>query len=68
MSDNKKFNQNKYVQQYIKDHYIECKVRLKADNSDKISAFCAARGISKNTLFTDSALYVIENNIDLWRR
>ncbi len=61
-------NDKKYIQKYIKDHYIECKVRLKPDISDKINAFCTARGVSKNKLFVDAALYIIENNIDIWRR
>lgn len=65
MSKEKKFNKKEYDTNYNKQHYTECKLRLKSEESDKINAFLESCNISKNRLFIDSVLYIIENNIDL---
>ena len=65
MSNEKKFNQSKYIQAYIKEKYTECKLRLKPVESEKIDSFCKSQGIAKSRFFINAALYIIDNNIDI---
>lgn len=65
MSKENKFNQSKYIQQYIKDKYTECKLRLKPIESEKIEAYCKSNNLAKSRFFINAALYIIDNNIDI---
>ena len=65
MAKDNKFNQVVYNNAYNKSHYTNCSLRLKPDIMQKIEYFCDSKGISKNSFFIQSALYIIENNIDL---
>ena len=65
MSKENKFNQKEYINTYDKQNYTKCIVRLKPEESDKINAFLAENSISKNRLFIDAVLYIIDNNIEL---
>ena len=65
MPKDNKFNQSKYIQQYIKDNYTECKLRLKPDESAKVDSFIASKGYKKSRFFIQAAMYIIDNNIEL---
>lgn len=42
-----KFNQQKYIQEYNKEHYKTFKVDLKKDEYDKLDSYLKSKGISK---------------------
>ena len=65
MNKDNKFNETVYKNAYNKKHYTECKLHLKPVESEKISTYLASHKISKNQLFIQSALYIIDNNIDI---
>ena len=65
MADNKSFDKKVYDAHYIKSHYTDCKVRLKPEESAKIEAYLASHQGSKNRLFIDSVMYVIDNDVQL---
>ena len=43
----KQFNQQKYIQEYNKEHYKTFKVDLKKDEYDKLDSYLKSKGISK---------------------
>ena len=61
------FNQNKYVQSYIKDNYTECKLRLRDPESRILSEYSQNLGISKNALLQKCLVYCYENYMDVSR-
>lgn len=65
MKKDDKFNQTVYKNAYNKKNYANCGLRIKPDIMAKIETFCAENGISKNSFFINSALYIIDNNISI---
>ena len=65
MADNKSFDKKTYDKAYNKSHYTQSKLWIKNDISAQITDYCKEKGISKNQLFIQSALYIIDNNIDI---
>ena len=65
MSNNKTFDKTTYNNAYNKKNYTNCSLRLKPDIMEKINSFCTLKGYSKNDFFAKSALYIIENGIEL---
>lgn len=65
MADNKSFDKKTYDKAYNKAHYTQCKLWVKNDISEQITAFCKSQGISKNQFFIRAALYIIDNNVDI---
>lgn len=65
MDKDNKFNKKVYDEQYRKNHYKQCKLWLKHEESEKIADYCKSIGISKNKLFVNAVMYIIDNNIQL---
>ena len=65
MAKSKGFNETVYKQAYNKSHYTNCSLRLKPDIMQKIEYYIDSKGYSKNSFFIKSALYIMENDIDL---
>lgn len=56
-----KFNQQKYIQEYNKEHYKTFKVDLKKNEYDKLDSYLKSKGISKaqylrNTMIKDKII------------
>lgn len=60
MSENQKFNQTKYVNQYKKEHYKKFQTNIKPDISEKIEKYCTDMEISKSE-FLQRAIDALEN-------
>lgn len=62
MSDtnNQKFNQTKYVNQYHKEHYKKMQANVKPELAERINNYCKDMGISK-TEFLQRAIDVLDN-------
>ena len=59
------FNQNKYVQSYIKENYTECKLRLREHESHILTEYRKNLGISKNALLQKCLVYCYNDMIDV---
>ena len=60
-----KFNQSKYANQYNKDNYVSCSIKIKPESMDIITKFSQDLGISKTALIQKCVLYCYENMIDV---
>lgn len=60
-----KFNQSKYVNQYNKDNYTSCSIKIKPKNMQIITEYSQNLGISKTALIQKCVLYCYENMIDI---
>lgn len=58
-----KFNQSEYIQNYVKENYTNCNVRIKAAEAEKIEEYRQILGLSKNAFFIRCALYCAENDV-----
>lgn len=59
------FNQNEYIKQYEKEHYNKCLLRMKPNENEIITNYCADMTISKNKFAVSAMMYIINNNIPL---
>ena len=58
-----RFNQIDYNKQYNKEHYTQCKLSLKPEESAQIEEYRQILGLSKNAFFIRCALYCADNDI-----
>jgi hypothetical protein len=65
MDKDVKFNQTKYVNEYVKKHYKPVSLRLKPDAAKIIDTFCKDMGYSKNEYIGSCVLYCIRHSIPL---
>lgn len=60
-----KFNPTKYKNDYNKEKYTCCNIRIKQEISDIIAEYCNNMGISKAALIQKCVIYCYENYIDV---
>ena len=65
MDNKKKFNSNDYKNQYSKENYTNCQVKLRDRESRILSEYSQNLGISKNALLQKCLVYCYENYIDV---
>lgn len=59
------FNQNKYIQQYDKENYTRCNLKMRAPEAAILSKYSENLGISKNALLQKCLVYCYKNYIDV---
>ena len=62
-NETKKFDQNAYIQAYMKEKYKNMQLRCKPEIFDKITTYCKEMDISRTEFLVKSALYIINNNL-----
>ena len=62
-NETKKFDQNKYIQAYMKEKYKNMQLRCKPEIFDKITDYCKNMDISRADFLIKSALYIIDNDL-----
>lgn len=67
MDNKKKFNSNDYKNQYSKENYTNCQVKLRDREARILSEYSQNLGISKNALLQKCLVYCYENYIDVSR-
>lgn len=60
-----KFNQSKYANEYNKEHYVSCTLRVKPDMNKILTEFSKNLGLSKAALLQKCMVYCYENMIDV---
>lgn len=60
-----KFDQFKYIQQYDKENYTRCNVKMRSPEAAILSEYSQNLGISKNALLQKCLVYCYENYIDV---
>ena len=61
----KQFNQIKYIQQYNRENYTTCQLRLKPKEAAILTEYSQNLNISKNALLQKCLIYCYENYIDV---
>lgn len=59
------FNQNKYIQEYMKERYKNCKILLKPEDNRILTEYCEITGENKATLFKLCLKYCYDNMISI---
>lgn len=62
-NETKKFDQNAYIQAYMKEKYKNMQLRCRPEIFDKITTYCKDMDISRTEFLVKSALYIINNNL-----
>lgn len=65
MDKDNSFNQVKYATAYNKEHYTECRIRLKPAEAAILAEYSANLGISKNALLQKCLVYCYNEMIDV---
>lgn len=65
MDNKKKFNSNDYKNQYSKENYTNCQVKLRDREARILSEYSQNLGISKNALLQKCLVYCYDNYIDV---
>lgn len=65
MDNKKKFNSNDYKNQYSKENYTNCQVKLRDREARILSEYSQNLGISKNALLQKCLVYCYNNYIDV---
>lgn len=60
-----KFDSKKYKNEYNKENYTRCDIRIKKEISDIIAEYSENMGISKAALIQKCVIYCYENYIDV---
>lgn len=60
-----KFDSNKYIAEYNKNNYTECKLRLRNKESEILAEYSQDLGISKNALLQKCLVYCYNEMIDV---
>lgn len=63
--NSQKFNATDYKNQYNKDNYTQCIVRLKSAESEILAKYSQNLGLSKNALLLKCLVYCYNNMIDV---
>ena len=59
------FNQSKYIQEYMKQHYKEIKIRVRPEIAADFDRLAAASGLSRSAAIVAAVRYCLNNNIDI---
>ena len=59
------FDSNKYISEYIKNNYTECKLRLRGKEAEILAEYSQNLGISKNALLQKCLVYCYNEMIDV---
>ena len=59
------FNQNKYIQNYDKENYTRCNLKLRDREARILTEYSQNLGISKNALLQKCLVYCYNNYIDV---
>lgn len=59
------FNQSKYIQEYMKQHYKEIKIRVRPEIAADFDRLAAASGLSRSAAIVAAVRYCLDNNIDI---
>ena len=59
----KKFDQNAYIQAYMKEKYKDIKIHCKLSEYDIIDNFCKDLQISRQKFMINCALYIINHDM-----
>lgn len=65
MPKNSGFDSNSYKNQYNKDNYTSCIVRLKSAEAALLTEYSQNLGLSKNSLLLKCLVYCYDNMIDV---
>ena len=65
MSEEKKFNQSKYIQQYTSKNYKRIQLLLKPNHEQNLAEYSQKSGLSANQIFIRAMLYCKMYDIDL---
>lgn len=65
MNKKEKFDSNKYISNYMKENYTECKVRFRSKEAAILSKYSQNLGISKNALLQKCLVYCYNEMIDV---
>lgn len=60
-----KFNQNKYIQEYTKENYTRCTLKLRNKEAEILAEYSQNLGISKNALLQKCLVYCYNEMIDV---
>ena len=63
--NSEKFNQNKYIQEYDKQNYTRCNVKMRSAEAAILSEYSQNLNISKNALLLKCLKYCYDNMIDV---
>ena len=62
-NESKKFDQNAYIQAYMKEKYKDIKIHCKLSEYDIIDNFCKDLQISRQKFLINCALYIINHDM-----
>ena len=62
-NESKKFDQNAYIQAYMKEKYKDIKIHCKLSEYDIIDNFCKDLQISRQKFMINCALYIIKHDM-----
>lgn len=65
MKKEKEFNQNKYIQQYDKENYTRCNIKMRDKEAQILAEYSQNLNLSKNALIQKCLVYCYENMIDV---
>lgn len=65
MKKEKEFNQNKYIQQYDKENYTRCNIKMRDKEAQILAEYSQNLNLSKNALMQKCLVYCYENMIDV---
>lgn len=65
MKKEKEFNQNKYIQQYDKENYTRCNIKMRDKEAQILAEYSQNLNLSKNALLQKCLVYCYENMIDV---
>lgn len=62
---NEKFNQNKYINEYDKQNYTRCNLKMRNEEAEILAKYSQNLGLSKNALLLKCLKYCYDNMIDV---
>lgn len=65
MDKEKGFNQNRYIQEYDRENYTRCNLKMRQKEAAILTAYSQNLNISKNALLQKCLVYCYENMIDV---
>lgn len=65
MDKEKGFNQNQYIQEYDRENYTRCNLKMRQKEAAILTEYSQNLNISKNALLQKCLVYCYENYIDV---
>lgn len=65
MDKEKGFNQNRYIQEYDRENYTRCNLKMRQKEAAILTEYSQNLNISKNALLQKCLVYCYENYIDV---